>query len=160
MKQTTNQFKLEKNIWTEADFKNMVWHDNPIHALTFNDNFELLLDIDYIFEWVLKEDKYSFWISPCTWVFENVYNLTFDIGPASPGLTVDTVMKENPQRPKNSEYINRDLEFDWKIELQEGTISFKSIGFKQYVRQSPILLRSQKLSHEERNGISFKVTTG
>ncbi len=155
MTQSTNQFKLDKYIWTEADFDSMNWHDNPVHALTFGDNYELLLDIDYIFEWVLKGKKYIFWIAPCTLVFENVYDLTFDIGPTTPGLTIDFVTKENPQRPKNSEYINRDTEFDWTIEMQEGTINFKSVGFKQYVRHSPRLLRTQKLTLEERGGLSF-----
>lgn len=159
MTQSTKQFKLDKHIWTEADFDGMNWHDNPIHAMTFSDNFELQLDIDYIFEWVLKGKKYIFWISPCTLVFENVYDLTFDIGPATPGLTIDYVTKENPQRPKNSEYINRDIEFDWTIEMQEGTILFKSVGFKQFVRQPPRLLRTQKLTLEERGGLSFATAT-
>jgi hypothetical protein len=159
MTQSTKQFKLDKNIWTEADFDSMNWHDNPIHAITFGDNFELLLDIDYVFEWVLKGKKYLFWISPCTLMFENVYDLTFDIGPTTPGLTIDFLTKENSQRPKNSEYIKRDIEFDWTIEMQEGTISFKSVGFKQYVRQLPQLLRAQKMAHEARGGLSFAITS-
>jgi len=92
-------------------------------------------------------------------VLENVYDLTFDIGPTTPGLTIDFVTKENPQRPKNSEYIKRDTEYDWTIEMQEGIISFKSAGFKQYVRQPPKLLRTQKLTLEERGGLSFATTT-
>lgn len=155
MTRSTKQFKLDKNIWTEADFDSMDWHDNPIHAMTFGDHFEFILDIDYIFEWVLKGKKFIFWISPCTLVFDNVYDMTFDIGPTTPGLTIDFVTKANPQLPKNSEYINRDTEFDWTIEMQEGTISFKSVGFKQHVRQLPKLLRTQKLALEERGGLSF-----
>lgn len=158
MTQYTKHFKLDKPIWTEIDFDSMNWHDNPIHAFTFGDNFELLLDIDYIFEWVLKGKRYIFWISPCTLVFENVYELTFDIGPTTPGLTIDFVTKENPQRPKNSENINRDTEYDWTIEMQEGTISFTSVGFKQYVRQPPRLLSTQKLTPGERGGLSFSTT--
>ena len=45
-------YHLEKTIWTDTDFEQMNWHDCPIHAFSFNDNFELLLDIDYIFKWV------------------------------------------------------------------------------------------------------------
>jgi len=155
MTQSSKQYKLDKHIWTETDFDNMRWHDNPIHAVTFGDNFELQLDIDYVFEWILKGKKYIFWIAPCTLIFENVYDLVFDVGPTTPGLTIDSVTKENPQRPKNSEHINRDTEFDWTIEMQEGAITFKSIGFKQYVRRLPKLLRAQKLTLEERGGLSF-----
>jgi hypothetical protein len=150
---------LDKNIWTEADFENMTCHDNPIHAITFTDNFELVLDIDYIFEWILIGNKYVFRISPCTWIFENVYELIFDIGPTIPGLTIDYVNKDNPKRPKNFEHINRDIEFDWTIATQEGTISFKSVGFKQYIRVVPKIFETQKLTLEERGGISFATTT-
>lgn len=45
--------------------------------------------------------------------------------------------------------------YEWAIELQEGKITFKSTGFKQIVRQKPILTESQILTLEERNGISF-----
>jgi len=155
MTQINKQYKLDKHIWTEADFENMGWHDNPIHGLTFSDNFELLLDIDYIFKWVPKGKKYIFWISPCTLVFENVYDLTIDIGPITPSLTIDSVTKENPQRPHNSAHIHRDVEFDWGIEMREGTITFKSIGFKQYVRAMPKLIAGQKIGLDMRGGISF-----
>ena len=148
--------KIDKYIWTEADFNEMQWHDNPIHAITFSDHFEMLLDIDYIFEWTLEGNIYNYWISPCTLIFENVYNLTFEVGPTTPGFTIDFISKSNPKKPKNSEYINRDTEFDWSIEMQEGTITFKSVGFKQFVRQSPKFLQTQKLLLTERGGISFE----
>jgi hypothetical protein len=160
MTHSSKEFQLNKRIWTETDFDNMQWHDNPIHAITFSDNYELLLDIDYIFEWILKGKKYIFWISPCTLIFENVYDLTFDVGPTTPGFIIDFVTKENPQKPKNAEYINRDTEFDWTIEMQEGTLKFKSVGFKQHVRQFPKLLSTQKLTLEERGGLSFEKVSG
>ncbi|MEO6358496.1 MAG: hypothetical protein ABIU77_14945 [Ferruginibacter sp.] len=150
---------MNKTIWTEEDFENMQWHDNPIHAITNSDNFEILFDIDYIFEWILKGKEYVFWIAPCTLIFENVYDLTFDVGPATPGMTIDFITRENPQKPKNSAYINRDTEFDWTIEMQEGNISFKSVGYKQFVRQIPKLVATQKLESKERGGLSFDRTT-
>ncbi|WP_290792324.1 hypothetical protein [Flavihumibacter sp. UBA7668] len=155
MMQSPNQYKLDKRIFTEIDFDNMQWHDNPIHAITFGDNFELLLDIDYIFEWIIKGNKYVFWISPSTLIFENVYDLILDIGPATPGLTIDFITKGNPQKPNNTEHINRDIEFDWTIETHEGSISFKSIGYKQFVRQRPRLLATQKIDNIGRGGITF-----
>lgn len=49
--------------------------------------------------------------------------------------------------------------YEWRMELRDGYISFKSSGFKQFVRQKPIFGRSQVLSLEERNGISFNEIT-
>ena len=159
MTRSIKQYQLDKSMWTEDDFENMQWHDNPIHAITFSDNFEIIIDIDYIFEWILKGKKYFFWISPCTFIFENVYDLTFDVGPISPGFTIDFITKENPQKPKNAEYVKRDTEYYWTIEMQEGTISFKSIGYKQFVRQKPRLLATQKLDTLQRGEISFERKT-
>jgi hypothetical protein len=48
---------------------------------------------------------------------------------------------------------------DWVIETQQGTISFKSIGYKQYVRQMPRYLPTQAIEHIERGGISFDTKT-
>jgi hypothetical protein len=42
-------YELEKTLWTETDFEIMSWHDCPIHALAFDKEDKLLLDIDYIF---------------------------------------------------------------------------------------------------------------
>lgn len=150
------EYHLQKNVWTEVDFEQMNWHDNPIHAIAFGDN-EIKLDIDYIFEWVLKGKTYNFWISPCTLVFENIYDLVFDVGPSSSSFTIDLIAKENPQKPKNSEHIKREIENDWTIEMQEGTMHFKSVGFKQYIRESPVLLPTQKIEATQRGGISFYI---
>jgi len=149
------EFTLEKALWTEADFEQMNWHDCPVHALSFNKDNQLLLDIDYIFKWVLMKNKknFKFWISPCTLVFENVYNIVLESDNTQ--VIIDNISKENSQRPKNAEYINKDLEHDWIIETTGGEISFTSVGFKQYVRQAPVLTAMQELDLAIRNGISF-----
>jgi hypothetical protein len=47
---------VAKTIWTDADFDAMGWHDNAVHAIALepvpSDPGRLLLDIDYILEWV------------------------------------------------------------------------------------------------------------
>jgi hypothetical protein len=48
--------------------------------------------------------------------------------------------------------------YEWKIDLQEGNINFKSSGFDQIVRQKPIFTDGQFLTLDERNGISFSQT--
>ena len=148
-------YQLNKIVYTEADFNVMSWHDCPIHAISFTKESKLILDIDYIFKWVLIRNKrnYQFWIAPCTLVFENVYNIAIDSNYTT--LIIDNISKENPQKLKNSEYIGKDFEFDWIIETTVGELNFKSVGYIQYVRQKPILLKSQEISMEIRGGVSF-----
>jgi len=43
----------------------------------------------------------------------------------------------------------------WKLDLNEGEITFRSYGFRQFVRKAPIHTESQSLSIEERGGLGF-----
>jgi hypothetical protein len=151
------KFLLEKTIWSEKDFDKMAWHDVVIHGIGFNlEGYKLLFDIDYIFAWVdpvPNEKHYSFWISPCTLVFENVNDIQYVISALR--LQIMDIDRSGPRKPRNAEYINRDTEWKWTIECLEGEIIFYSIGFKQYTRSAPINIKSQSFSLEERGGISF-----
>jgi hypothetical protein len=158
MKQPSDKYTLQKVVWTEEDFDVMGWHDCRIHAISFGDNFELLFDIDYIFQWVMEEDPFNFWVSPCTLVFENAYDIQFDIEQLTGGMNIYDIAKELPTIPKNAEYINRELQFVWSIQLHEGVIQFKSIGYKQYVRRWPVSRTGQSFGLAERGGISFEKT--
>jgi hypothetical protein len=60
-------------------------------------------------------------------------------------LIIDYIARANPQRSKNAEYINKDFEYDWDIVMISGEMIFKSVGFKHYVRQSPIFIGAQRL---------------
>ena len=53
-------YQLEKSVWTDHDFEDMGWHDCKLFAISFGDNFQLLLDIDYIFKWVQTEKTFNF----------------------------------------------------------------------------------------------------
>jgi hypothetical protein len=156
MEQSSKTYKLEKSLWTEEDFDVMGWHDCHIHAISFRDNFDLLFDIDYIFKWVTHQKYFDFWVSPCTLVFENVYDIRFDLSYSTGGIEIDDITRETPSVPKNAEHIGRGLEFTWSIQLQEGLIDFKSVGYKQYVRKLPVCQREQYFDLEERNGVSFE----
>jgi hypothetical protein len=151
-------YQLLKEIWTVKDFNEMAWHDCLIHAISFNNELKLSFDIDYIFKWVLVGKKYKFWISPCTLIFENCYNIIFDLDMSIPRLEIDSISRENPKKPKNAEFIERQVEFDWVMETQQGSISFTSVGFSQYVKKKPVFSNAQSFSQEERGGISFDLT--
>ncbi len=148
-------YQLEKHLWTEVDFDTMSWHDCHIHAFSFNDDYELLLDIDYMFKWVLPKGAkyYKFWIAPCTLIFENVHTVEFELDSGQP--IIDLIQRENPQITPASEYLGKAFEYDWSLEMINGEMAFKSVGFKQYVRQAPILFHEQKLDMTTRGGISF-----
>ena len=137
----------------------MFWHDCKIHAIAFDEfNYKLMLDLDYIFKWVGPEEDgyYGFWISPVTLIFENVYDLDISLG-YTLGTIIESLERDNPSKPKNSDYINKDVEWEWTIETRNGVISFKSVGYTQYVRRAPVYKRAQEIEFKERGGYSFSV---
>ncbi|WP_123805279.1 hypothetical protein [Neisseria chenwenguii] len=104
-------------------------------------------------EWINPEppeEYFSFWVSPCTLKFENVYDLQIEIDR----------YRTNMPAVDDLELVNVENEiYQWHMGLSEGYISFKSSGFKQFIRKKPILTRRQFLSLAERNGISFSEQT-
>lgn len=150
---------IPKPIWTEQDFEQMGWHDVNIYGFIFypvsDARTDLIFDIDYIFKWVKPSSLgqfFSFWVSPCTLKFEDIFDLKMEIDRYK-GIT-------NVLDIDYLELINVENDiYEWNIELHQGYISFKSSGFKQFVRQKPIFGNGQFLSLEERNGISFSEIT-
>jgi hypothetical protein len=157
----SERFKLEKSIYTDHDFDVMGWHDVYIHGIAFKpEAFELYFDIDYMFAWVDPEppdNHYTFWLSSCTWVFSNVWDFVLDVS-TDFGLQIADVSRELIGRPKNADSINRDQEWKWKIECQEGILTFKSVGYEMYIRRKPIRAKSQFFNWADRGGINFDKT--
>src|SRR4051794_40935091 len=152
---TIQQHSIEKPVWTEADFEQMGWHDVHVHAVAFRpDVSELWLDIDYIFSWVEPhgdETHYSFWIAPATLVFENVYDLQFDFESQDGDLTLQGIERSDASAPRNA--VTKQAEWRWLLDFNNGQANLRSIGFSQFTRRPPILVRAQHLTLEQRGGI-------
>ena len=151
--------KIQKPVWTEADFEQMGWHDVHVHAIAFHPEiFEFWLDIDYIFSWIDPQgnDKhYSFWLAPATLVFENVYDLKFEIESHDGDMELQGIERSEASAPRNAAAIPKQTEWRWLLGFNEGQIAFRSVGFSQFTRRPPVLVPVQQFTLEERGGISF-----
>ena len=151
------EYTLEKWLWTEADFEQMGWHDARIYAVAFaSEAFELAFDIDYVLQWVQpsEDEFYRFWVAPATLVFENVHDLKFDLEPFE-AVEIADLRRDDPQPPRNAEFIGRDTEWRWVVETHQGEISLRAIGYKQHIRREPVFGRAQSLDIAARGGYSF-----
>lgn len=155
------QYILEKSIWTQDDFNDMGWHDANIYGMIIEKGEEpwqadLIFDIDYIFEWVHPippQEYFSFWVAPCTLIFKEVSDLKINVDYQN--YTFDLLEISDLILISKHEQENGVVIYEWHLELQEGDIRFKSLGFEQIVRKAPVYINSQVLSLEERGGISF-----
>lgn len=150
-----NSKPLINQTLTDEYFDEMSWHDVKIHAIAFDsDNFQLLLDIDYICEWIPKGKRYLFKVAPATLVFRNVHD--FIMSTSGCDLIILDIYRDNPVRPHNSSYIDEQTEYDWSFDLASGgEVSFKSTGYTQFIRQQPVTIKRQSMELDERAGISF-----
>lgn len=144
--------KVEKFQWSEKDFDQMGWHDSHIYALAFDDeDFKLVLDIDYILKWVdpiENETYFKFWVAPATLVFKRVRDLKVAFEGPFIEIDIEDIDREEVKGTKIAES-------NWMISTGIGSISFKAVGFDQFIRRTPTLISTQKIGLGNRGGISF-----
>ncbi len=140
-------YKLEKQVWTDADFEQMGWHDCNIYKIRLTE--DLALDIDYILQWNnpdLEGLPFTFWVAPATLIFTSVQNLTFDFDIGfEDAFEIEDIEKEGENR--------------WAIITRQGDIQFNAKGYEQYIRQEPFFEFGQAIPFIERFGHSLDTTT-
>ncbi len=144
-------FKLEKQTWTDADFEEMGWHDATVRALGFDDEaHRLLIDLDYIFEWIhpKEEEYFEFWTAPTVMIFAQVSSLSVSFTQDENFLLSGIAVQDLYREPGA---LSQDLH-KYRFELFQGEFSFESSGYRMVVTGDAIRNSSQSLSMEERNG--------
>ena len=144
-----------RDIYTEADFESMGWHDCDIHAIALeplpDHPGRLLLDIDYLVEWQRPDPasrQLAFMVSPATLVFDQAWDLVTNIDLSGWGfqLSILEVERDGPDERGLS---------TWKLAGDQFELSISSPGFTLYLRREPIFCEGQWLSAGERGGLSF-----
>lgn len=140
-------YQLDKWLWTDADFDVMGWHDSLIYA--FKIDQDIYFDIDYIFKWVQPDKDYwfSFWVAPCTLVFEAPTKFSFDLE-SNDFYNYIEIADLHRQ-------VNDNGKTEWRIETHIGDIVIEAEKFKQFVRRRPTLQTGQQIIPEERGEVSF-----
>jgi hypothetical protein len=163
---------------TESDFENLSWHDCTIwgFALRHGDPAEddwtsdVVLDIDFIVEWVRSETcdlesggacVLQFKVAPATLTFHGVTDLRVELQSPSSGfqlvpplISITSIQRERVQHQKV--HLDRPY-YSWTIKLDNcmtgGVISFGAVGFTQVLRAQPRLTKNQNLTLRERRDL-------
>ena len=145
---------MPDQIWTDEQFDEMSWHDNCVHALRIVEGVhgagELILDLDYILEWIEVEDNFQFLILPVTLKFREVTGLRISLDYATPTIalgpfSIHAIERKVEQRERYAAQV-------WKLLINSpvGEITFESQGFEQRGAGAPKISNGQWLSPEER----------
>ena len=121
--------------WTHEQFDEMSWHDNHVHALRIvageHGAGELVLDIDYIVEWLRNGGAFQFRLVPAILRFTEVTDLRISLDYASPSaamgpFSIHAIERYTEQR----EHYIAQL---WRIEVNwpGGEVTFEASGYEQ-----------------------------
>ncbi|MDZ4076523.1 MAG: hypothetical protein U1E04_17440 [Hylemonella sp.] len=141
-------------------FEGNRWHDNAIHGFRMVEGAdgcsgELVLDIDFIVEWLSPEsgnNAFSFRIAPADLTFHDVTELVISIDYASSTAALQPMTIHEIHREAVT-YQNGHSSFAWRLEInwpRNSSISFSSSGFTQVLRKQPISSGAQYLRPSER----------
>lgn len=143
---------------TSDNFAKLSWHDNAIHAFRIlegddNTGGKLLLDIDYIAEWLQGPDNsFNFKIVPSDLLFYGVSDLAISIDYAAATAAVQPMTIHEIIREVVT-YPNGYSSYSWKIDINwppKGFISFQASSFTQVPRMEQVVSGAQYLSPSER----------
>ncbi len=140
--------------WTERHFAEMSWHDNHVHAMRIvegtHGSGELVLDIDYILEWLKAPQGYQFRIVPATLQFRGVTALRISIDYAGSSAAMGPFSIHGIER--REEVRERYTAQCWKIAVNwpKGEISFEAEGFSQEAWGKVRVSENQRLLAGER----------
>lgn len=145
--------------WTSEQFESMSWHDNHVHGLTLiegeHGSGELLLDIDFIEEWIKDATQFRFKVVPATLRFMDVFDLSMELSYAAASAAMGPFMIYAIERESYS-YPNGGPAYRWRIPITwpGGEISFTATGFDQIARGQTVESSAQGLTRIQRDGVT------
>ncbi len=150
-----------QDSWTEDDFESMSWHDNTVHGLRLRNpntdyDSELVLDIDYIVEWICQVGRNTcrFAVAPAELTFVCVSNLRIDVHLVlMESLIIDGIEREEITTEDEARRGHR--RYRWTIsmhsfEQRANKIVIESSGFRQVLKKPPVITMNQDLDEDDR----------
>ena len=130
--------------WHTEDYDQLSWHDVSVHGLrldNYNENngsADLTLDIDFILDWIEKEEKIYFSTCRAELKFHEIIGLKVDLDYASISAGMSPFSIEGIYR-EPLEFETGYKSFQWKIPINwpRGALEFQSPGFTQTLTGTP-----------------------
>ena len=148
----------DRSEWKTPDFDALSWHDCSVYGFKLEERKhgtgDLLLDIDFIVEWLCHNDRPWQWrVAPATLTFHNIFDLRFEVDYAAASAAIEPFTLDGIER-EELRYPNGATTYKWRLPINwpKGLITFESPGFTQVLRRPPILVDRQALLLGERQG--------
>ena len=147
-----------RSEWGTEDFDDMSWHDTHVHGLRLtefdpdNGTAELILDIDYILEWLDNDGAFSFVVSQASLQFHQIFGLQLSLDYAKPSAGMCPFRLAGIEREYVT-YSTGHIACKWRLDVEwpTGQIAFESPGFTQRLVGQPYTQPSQSLEPSQRS---------
>jgi len=145
---------MSDRVWTEADYDAMSWHDAAIHGFRMiegkHGSGKLVLDIDYILDWIKVEDHFTVRRQPAILTFHEVFGLrmSLDYASCSAAFTpcsIGEIERRSEQREGYTDHIWT-ISINWPV----GQITFTATGFEQRTTSEARMTDAAALKPDER----------
>jgi hypothetical protein len=105
-------------IWTEVDYEKLSWHDNYVHGIVIREGEygtgEVILDLDYIVEWIREGGTFKFRIAPAALTFHRVSDLIISLNYVNPSAAITPFCMNDISR-EIYVFTNGYSSFKWSI---------------------------------------------
>ena len=151
---------MTERVWTDVDYDAMSWHDAAIHGFRLIEGEQgcgkLVLDIDYILEWIKVGDHFEVCRQPATLTFHDVSGLrmSLDYASCSAAFSPCSIGEIERRSEPHEGYVAHSwtISINWPV----GQITFGAKGFEQRSKGEARRTDAAVLKPEERGDESRK----
>jgi hypothetical protein len=143
--------------WKDDDFDGMSWHDNHVRSVRIsnpreNYDYDLILDLDYILEWIHRGGTFDYRIAPAILIFHIVDNVKFDFQLYfKDDIEISSIERQDITPEPEKKLGLRKWHFTIHLQVKDGSISFDARSFEQELRREPRVVDRQLLDETERS---------
>lgn len=142
----------DQQSWTTDDFDAMSWHDVSVHGFRLEEFSEeagcadLILDIDYLLEWIPQDDGVEFKVATAELRFHEVFGLRFELDYSSKSagmcpFSIDRIEREAVTFPTGYSSFRWHIPVSWP----GGSLRFEAPSYTMSLTGNPRLQRGQTI---------------
>jgi len=134
-----------KQVYSAGDFDSLEFHDCYVHGIRWaRSSYSLILDLDYIAQWVNVNGSYNFWVAPAELRFDFASEITIslDWNKVPMECQIEDVRRQDRKAtPKGSDIYHWELEFSRPY----GSVDLWAPDFRLSIQATPVLSPVQYL---------------
>jgi hypothetical protein len=134
-----------KQTYSEEDFESLGFHDCYVHGIRWaSSSYSLILDLDYIVQWIEIDGAYNFWVAPAELSFNyaSEVKISMDWEKVPMECQVQDVHRHDRKATPNGSD-----NYHWEIEFARpsGSIDLWATDFRLSIQAKPVLRPVQYL---------------